>query len=131
MTKEEWSNIREELITKVQDFEKQFGENNCQFVLDRNGDDPTKCVLDKCGHKYKNFYVFNNEFFNIFVDEWFHNYGTTDSWKVFPRGYKSGLQKVIKQFCEEHNLYYELRKAYRATVDRTANTCVFLVCNNN
>jgi hypothetical protein len=133
MTKQEWQEIREALIAEVKNFEKQFDEDNCRFVLDSGAEDPEKCIVKPLDFKYRGFYVFSNEFFNIYVDGWFHNcYGWNKepAWKTFPRGYKSGLQKVIKQFCEKHNLYYELRKAYRATVNPSANTCAFLIAIN-
>jgi len=134
MTKQEWKEIRESLIAEVENFEKQFNEDNCRFELDFGGEDPDKCIVDPLGIKYKGFYTFDNSFFSIYVDGWYHNYygrGTEPDWRTdFPRGYKAGLQKVIKQFCEKHNLYYELRKAYRATVNSMANTCAFLIAIN-
>lgn len=132
MTKQEWKEIREALIAEVKNFEKQFNEDNCTFVSD--SEDPDKCIVEPLDFKYRNFYVFSNDFFNIYVDGWYHNYygrGTEPAWRTdFPRGYKAGLQRVIKQFCEKHNLYYELRKAYRATVNPDANTCAFLIAIN-
>ena len=128
MTKQEWKDLLDELTSEVQNFEKRFNESNCRFELDPRAGDPANCVLSKCEFKYKNFTVFNNDFFNVYVDEWFHNYSEDRTWKAFPKGYKSGLQRVIGKFCDDHGLYCEMRKAYRDTVNRRANTCVFLVC---
>ena len=128
MTRQEWTSLREDLVNAVQTFEKLYNENNCSFKLDRNAEEPDRCVVSPLGFKYKGFYVFNNDFFNIYIDGWYHNYL---GWRTdFPRGYKSGLTKVIKDFCAEHNLYCELRKAYRDTCNTDANTCVFLIAIN-
>ena len=134
MTKQEWKKLRDDLTKLVQDFDTKYGQDNCSFALGFGGEDPDNCIVEPRGFKYKGFYVFSNEFFSIYVDGWYHNYygyETEPAWRTdFPRGYKVGLQKVIKKFCEDHNLYYELRKAYRATVNSTANTCAFLIAIN-
>lgn len=125
MTKQEWTSLIEELTNTVKAFETTYNEDNCTFKLE--AEDPEKCVVAPLDHKYKGFYVFQNDFFNIYVDSWYHNY---PGWKTFQRGYKSGLTKVIKEFCAKHNLYCELRKAYRDTCNIDANTCVFLIAIN-
>ena len=127
MTSQEWASLREDLTTAVKTFEKLHSENNCSFELDFGGVDPAKCIISPLNYKYRNFYVFNNDFFRIYIDGWYHNY---PGWKVFHRGYKSGLTKVIKDFCTKHNLYCEVRKAYRDTIGTDANTCVFLIAIN-
>jgi hypothetical protein len=131
MTIQEWTNLRKDLVSLVHSFEKSYNEDNCIFKLDRDAEDPDNCIVSPSGYKYKGFYTFTNSFFHIYVDGWYHNYyGREDipAWRTdFPRGYKAGLTKLIKDFCAEHNLYFELRKAYRDTVNSKANTCVFLI----
>jgi hypothetical protein len=134
MTKHEWETLRENLISLIQNFELSYGEDNCIFKLDRDAEDPDNCIVSPSGYKYKGFYTFTNSFFYIYVDGWYHNYygrEDTPAWRTdFPRGYKSGLTKLIKDFCAEHNLYCELRKAFRYTCNPGANTCAFIIALN-
>ena len=131
MTNYEWQTLREGLVDMIQKFESSYGESNCKFKLDANGADPNNCIVCPLGYKYKGSYVFGNSFFKVYIDGWYHNYSgpsEAPSWRFdFPRGYKSGLTKLIQSFCKEHGLYCELRKAFRDTDNPNANTCAFLI----
>jgi len=134
MTKEEWKKLRDELTKLVKDFDKKYNQDNCIFSLDSGAEDPNSCIVNPLNFKYKGSYVFSNNFFKIYIDCWYHNYygrNSEPAWRTdFPRGYKAGLKKLISKFCEDHNLYCELRKAYRATINPDANTCAFLIAIN-
>ena len=129
MNKQEFEGLLETLKSKVKEFEGKYNLNVCQCFLDREEDNlpVEKYVVNPASYKHRNFYVFYNEFFNIYVDGWYHNYS---GWTEVPRGFKSGLTKLIKNYCEKNGLYCELRKAYRATITSMANTCAFLIAIN-